>query len=120
VRSSDDLFVVEIEAMDTADRLDIGAITVDRIVEMEIPFRSPEEIFPDATAEALDAHRHWMGLCMRSPHMTAPCPFDARQTATCPGVWPGVGCSHTEYTRATSISSCAPTFTPIIAVGIRT
>lgn len=46
--------------MDAADRLDIGAITVDRIVEMEIPFRSPEEIFPDATAEALDAHRHWM------------------------------------------------------------
>jgi glyoxylase-like metal-dependent hydrolase (beta-lactamase superfamily II) len=38
----------------------IGDIAVRRIVEMEIPFRTPIELFPDATPDAIEAERHWM------------------------------------------------------------
>ena len=38
----------------------VGDILVRRVLEMEIPFRTPEHLFPDSPPEPIDAHRHWM------------------------------------------------------------
>ena len=40
--------------------LTLGDMTVQRIVEMEFPFRTPGELYIDATDEAIDRHRHWL------------------------------------------------------------
>ena len=50
----------------------VGDILVRRVLEMEIPFRTPESLFPDFTPEAIDAHRHWMepwALCPETGKM---------------------------------------------------
>jgi len=38
----------------------VGGIRIDRVLEMEIPFRDPSEMFVEDTGDALDAHRHWL------------------------------------------------------------
>ncbi|MBT7664338.1 MAG: MBL fold metallo-hydrolase [Rhodospirillaceae bacterium] len=38
----------------------IGDIAVQRIIEMEVPFFVPHEVFREATPEALEPHRHWL------------------------------------------------------------
>jgi glyoxylase-like metal-dependent hydrolase (beta-lactamase superfamily II) len=38
----------------------VGGIRIDRVPEMEAPFRTPAELFVEDTAEALDTHRHWL------------------------------------------------------------
>lgn len=38
----------------------VGDIVVRRVLEMEIPFRTPEQLFLDCTPEAIEANRHWM------------------------------------------------------------
>ena len=38
----------------------IGDILVDRIVEMEVPFMTPQEAFPDAPHDAIEANKHWL------------------------------------------------------------
>ncbi len=46
----------------------VGDIEVRRIVEMVLPFRTPEDFYEDATPELVDPHRKWLspnGLC---PH----------------------------------------------------
>lgn len=40
--------------------LQIGDIRVDSVEEFEGPYRDPLEMYPDADATLLDAHRHWM------------------------------------------------------------
>ena len=40
--------------------LQVGELVIDRIVEMEIPFLSPADAFPDMPAGSIDAHRHWL------------------------------------------------------------
>ncbi len=50
----------------------VGDILVRRVLEMEIPFRTPEHLFPDSTPQAIDAHRHWMepwALCPETGKM---------------------------------------------------
>jgi glyoxylase-like metal-dependent hydrolase (beta-lactamase superfamily II) len=37
--------------------IDLGGIAIDRVVEMEFAFRTPQELFTDATDEAVAAHR---------------------------------------------------------------
>lgn len=47
----------------------IGDITIERIVEMEIPFMRSEEMFPAAPIELLQQHRHWLepkAMCPQS------------------------------------------------------
>jgi glyoxylase-like metal-dependent hydrolase (beta-lactamase superfamily II) len=47
----------------------LGNIQIDRILEMALPFMDPLQMFPDATASDIDAHRHWLqpaGLCPHS------------------------------------------------------
>lgn len=41
-------------------RFDVGAVRVDRMVESEEPLLDPLEIFPQATAADLEAHRAWL------------------------------------------------------------
>ena len=41
-------------------RFDVGAVSIDRIVESEMPLLDPLEIFPEATPEALAAQMHWL------------------------------------------------------------
>jgi len=55
--------------MTEASQVAVGDLVVRRVPEMEIPFRTAAELFPDSTPEALDAHRHWMqpsALCPES------------------------------------------------------
>ena len=40
--------------------MQIGDISVERIMEMVTPFMRPEDMFPDASMETLNAHRSWM------------------------------------------------------------
>ena len=50
----------------------VGDIVIRRVLEMEIPFRTPEHLFPDYAPEAFDAHRHWMepwALCPETGKM---------------------------------------------------
>ena len=37
----------------------VGGIRIERIVEMEIPFVTPGEAYPDTPPEAFEAQRHW-------------------------------------------------------------
>lgn len=46
--------------MSTPNSLQIGDIRIDRIVEIELPFMEPREAFLDATADAVETHRHWL------------------------------------------------------------
>ena len=38
----------------------IGDIAVQRIIEDEVPFFVPHEVFKEATPEAMEPHRHWL------------------------------------------------------------
>lgn len=40
--------------------LRLGDMRIDRIVEFERPFMAPDRLFPDATADDVDRHRHWL------------------------------------------------------------
>jgi len=40
--------------------IQVGDIAVGRILEMEIPFLTPREAFPDLPEGVIDAHRHWL------------------------------------------------------------
>jgi glyoxylase-like metal-dependent hydrolase (beta-lactamase superfamily II) len=40
--------------------LQVGDILIDRIVEMEIPFMTPTNAFPDSPVGIIEEHRHWM------------------------------------------------------------
>lgn len=40
--------------------MQFGDIHIDRILEMETPFLDPLQMFPDATAADIAAHRHWL------------------------------------------------------------
>ncbi len=58
--------------MSATTEIAVGDILVRRVLEMEIPFRTPENLFPDSTPEAIDAHRHWMepwALCPETGKM---------------------------------------------------
>jgi hypothetical protein len=46
--------------MTATTQIAVGDILIQRILEMEIPFRTPEHLFPDSPPEVIDAHRHWM------------------------------------------------------------
>ncbi len=46
--------------MSEITRITIGEIEIQRIPEMEIPLRTPDEFFLDSTPEVMDAHKHWM------------------------------------------------------------
>lgn len=53
--------------MASATTLSVGDIAVTRLLEMEMPFRTPEEAFIEATAENVAPHRHWL-----EPHTLCP------------------------------------------------
>ena len=40
--------------------MQLGDIRIDRILELATPFMTPTAMFPDATAEAIERHRHWL------------------------------------------------------------
>ena len=40
--------------------MQVGDIIIDRIVEMEVPFMTPADAFPDAPHDAIEANRHWL------------------------------------------------------------
>ena len=49
--------------------LQLGDITVQRIVEHEIPVYHPSDFFDEATAEAVEPYREWLepkALCPRT------------------------------------------------------
>jgi glyoxylase-like metal-dependent hydrolase (beta-lactamase superfamily II) len=48
--------------------MQLGDISIDRIVEMEIPFMTPAAMFPDAPIEAIAQHRHWLEPQALCPH----------------------------------------------------
>jgi glyoxylase-like metal-dependent hydrolase (beta-lactamase superfamily II) len=55
--------------------LQLGDITVQRIVEHEIPVYHPSEIFDEATAEALEPYREWLepkAMCPRTGLLVMP------------------------------------------------
>ncbi len=55
--------------------LQLGDITVQRIVEHEIPVYHPSEFFDEATAEAVAPYRQWLepkALCPRTGNMVMP------------------------------------------------
>jgi len=43
--------------MSSATTIDLGGITIDRVVEMEFPFRTGPELFTDVTDEDIEPHR---------------------------------------------------------------
>ncbi len=47
--------------------LNIGDIRVDRVVESELPIFEPDFLFPDASHEALDPDREWLGTAFCGP-----------------------------------------------------
>ncbi len=58
--------------MSATTEIAVGDILVRRVLEMEIPFRTPESLFPDSPPKAIDAHRHWMepwALCPETGKM---------------------------------------------------
>ncbi len=60
--------------MSEITRISIGEIEIRRIPEMEIPFRTPDELFRDSTPEVMDAHKHWMpptALCPESGKLSS-------------------------------------------------
>ena len=55
--------------------IQLGKITVQRIVEHEIPVYHPSDFFDEATAEAVEPHRVWLGpkaLCPQTGRMIMP------------------------------------------------
>jgi len=55
--------------------IQLGEITIQRIVEHEIPVYHPSEFFDEATAEAVAPHREWLepkALCPRTGNMIMP------------------------------------------------
>ena len=55
--------------MSSPNQTTLGAIEIRRVPEMEIPFLTAQELFTDATHDAVDAERHWMepwALCPSS------------------------------------------------------
>ena len=38
----------------------LGDFTIERVIEFEAPVLDPYVLYPDATEEAIDAHRHWL------------------------------------------------------------
>jgi len=55
--------------------LQLGEITVQGIVEHEIPVYHPSEFFDEATVEAVDPYREWLvpkALCPRTGNMVMP------------------------------------------------
>jgi glyoxylase-like metal-dependent hydrolase (beta-lactamase superfamily II) len=55
--------------------LQLGNITVQRIVEHEVPVYPPSEIFDEATAEALEPYREWLepeAMCPRTGLLVMP------------------------------------------------
>ncbi len=46
--------------MSHAETLRLGALSITRILEMEVPFFSPAKLFAEAPAEAFEAHRDWL------------------------------------------------------------
>src|SRR5260370_31554625 len=46
----------------------------------------------------------WIGLCIKSPVMTARSPRESISTLACPGVWPGVAMSETSSVRREAAS----------------
>lgn len=55
--------------------LALGDISVQRIVESEAPFRTLAEMFPAATPEAIERHRHWLeprALCPETGKIILP------------------------------------------------
>jgi glyoxylase-like metal-dependent hydrolase (beta-lactamase superfamily II) len=38
----------------------VGNIAISRVVELEGPLMPPQHLLPDATTEAMEAHRHWL------------------------------------------------------------
>lgn len=55
--------------------MNIGDIRIDRIVEMETPFMTPMDAFPDAPHELIREHQHWM-------EPTALCPITGKLIIT--------------------------------------
>jgi len=47
--------------------LAVGNISISRVVETEGPFLQPQQLLPDATAEVVESHKHWL-----APHFLAP------------------------------------------------
>src|SRR5512143_3808051 len=47
--------------------LAVGDISISRVVEMEGPFVQPQQLLPDAKAEVVESHKHWL-----APHFMAP------------------------------------------------
>ena len=48
-------------------RWTFGEIEVDRVLEFEQPLLPPRVLFPTSTAEAVDAHRHWLEPALMDP-----------------------------------------------------
>jgi glyoxylase-like metal-dependent hydrolase (beta-lactamase superfamily II) len=42
------------------DKWCVGDFTIERVIEFEAPVLDPYVLFPDATKEAIDTHRHWL------------------------------------------------------------
>lgn len=40
--------------------MQLGKIEIQRIVEMEVPFMTPADMFPDALPDDIEKHRHWL------------------------------------------------------------
>ena len=38
----------------------LGDFTIERVIEFEEPVLDPYVLYPDATEEAIDTHRHWL------------------------------------------------------------
>jgi hypothetical protein len=47
--------------------LTVGNISISRVVEMEGPFLQPQQLLPEAKAEVIESHKHWL-----APHFMAP------------------------------------------------
>jgi glyoxylase-like metal-dependent hydrolase (beta-lactamase superfamily II) len=47
--------------------LTVGNISISRVVETEGPFLQPQQLLPDAKAEVIESHKHWL-----APHFLAP------------------------------------------------
>lgn len=53
----------------------IGDIEVRRVIDMEEPFRTPFEMFDEATPEIIDSHRHWLepdAMCVNTGKLIFP------------------------------------------------
>ncbi len=47
--------------------LTVGNILISRVVETEGPFLQPQQLLPEAKAEVIESHKHWL-----APHFIAP------------------------------------------------